>query len=210
MAMKAKAAIIALALFSAAACAQAGDFEGFNVGLGLGYVHPEITYDDNASGHYQWDKNGFAPLVDAAYHKAINDKWLIGVGLTYDLTNTNAGTESALWGPVETKLKEHFSAYIQPTYVLDSESAVFAKVGYHSMKVEAVGQPGSSWLDDKFHVQGIGYGIGYKRFINSAFFIQAEFQFVDYEKKSFGDGLGSVWDYQQKTTAGIFTAGYKF
>jgi opacity protein-like surface antigen len=208
--VKTTSAIAALALISAAACAQARDVEGFSIGLGLGYVQPKVTYDDNVSGHYRWDKVDFVPQVEAAYSKAINDKWLIGIGMTLDLANTHAGTQSALWGPVETTMKEHFSAYIQPTYALDESSAVFAKIGYHSVKVEAVGQPGANWLDDKFHIQGIGYGVGYKRFINDNFFVQAEVQFVDYRNKSFNDGFGYVWNYQQNTTAGILTAGFRF
>lgn len=208
--MKTKLAIIALALISGSAYAQSNEFEGFNVGLGLGYIQPKVTYTDNDSGHYQWDKNDFVLQVDAAYNKAINDKWLIGIGLAFDLNNTKAGTKSEGYGPVETTMKEHYSIYVQPTYVIDSSSAVFAKVGYHSIKVDAIGQPGSNWIDDKFHTQGIGYGIGYKKFINKAFFAQAEIQVVDYKNKSFTDEFGYNWNYEQKTTAGILTAGYKF
>lgn len=208
--MKTKLAVITLALISGSAYAQSNEFEGFNVGLGLGYVQPKVTYTDNNPGYYQWNKNDFVFQVDAAYNKAVNDKWLIGIGLTLDLNNTNAGTKSANYGPVETTMKEHHSIYIQPTYVIDNSSAVFAKVGYHSIKVDAIGQPGSNWFDDKFHTQGIGYAIGYKKIINKAFFAQAEILIVDYKNKSFTDGLGYNWNYQQKTTAGILTAGYKF
>lgn len=208
--MKAKSALVALALIPAAASAQANEFEGFNVGLGLGYVRPKVTYTDNISGHYHWNEGDWFAQVDAAYHKAISDKWLIGIGLAADLNNTNAGTRDETYGPVETTLKEHVSVYIQPTYLLDSSSAVFAKIGYHSVKVDAIGQPGANWIDDKIRTEGIGYGIGYKKFVSPDFFVQAEIQIVDYAKKTLNDGTGYVWEYQQKTTVGIFTVGYKF
>lgn len=208
--MKAKSAIIALALIPASASAQPNGFEGFDVGLGLGYVQPKVTFTDNISGHYQWAEGDWVAQVDGAYHTAINDKWLIGVGLTFDLNNTNAGTRNETYGPVETTLKEHVAVYIQPTYVVDRSSAVFAKIGYHSVKVDAIGQPGSFWIDDKIRTQGIGYGFGCKKLVSKDFFVQAEIQFVDYEKELTTEGTGYVWDYQQKTAAGIFTVGYKF
>lgn len=208
--MKAKLAILTLALISGVAHAEPNAFEGFNAGLGLGYVQPYVKYTDNLGGYYKWDERDFVPQVDLGYTKAINDKWLVSIGVNADLSKTNAGTTSATYGPVETKIKDHVSVYLQPTYVIDSASAAFAKIGYHTAKVDAIGQPGANWIDDKFRAHGIGYGAGYKRFITDHFFAQAEIQRVDYEKKSFMDGTGYAWDYRQKTTAGILTLGYQF
>lgn len=206
--MKTKLAIITLVLIPASA--QANGFEGFNVGLGVGYVQPKVTYTDNNAGYYQWDKSDYVFQVDAEYDKAISDKWLIGIGVSMDLNDTNAGIQSMGYGPVEASLKDHYAVYLQPTYMLDSSSAVFAKIGYHTIKVNAIGLPGAGWLDDKFRTQGIGYGLGYKRFIGKNFFAQAEIQVVDYDDKLLTNNAGYNWNYQQKTTAGIFTAGYQF
>ncbi|MDR3391030.1 MAG: outer membrane beta-barrel protein [Sulfuriferula sp.] len=206
--MKTKLAIITLALIPT--LAQANEFEGFNVGLGVGYVQPKVTYTDNISGYYQWDKSDYVFQVDAGYDKAISDKWLIGIGVSMDLNNTNAGTQNAAYGPIEAMLKEHYAVYLQPTLMIDNTSAVFAKIGYHAIKVNAIGLPGARWLDDKFRTQGIGYGIGYKRFVSKKLFAQAEIQVVDYDDKLLTDNAGYNWSYQQKTTAGILTLGYKF
>lgn len=208
--MKVNLAVIALALLPVSAYAQSNEFEGFNVGLGVGYVQPKVTYTDNNAGYYRWNEEDFVPQVEAAYGMALNDRWLVGIGFAIDLGKTNAGTKSEAYGPVETTMKDHYSIYVQPTYAIDGASAVFARIGYHAIKVDAIGQPGAAWLDDKFRTRGIGYGLGYKRFISNGFFLQAEVQFVNYESRSFNDGLGYVWDYEQKTTAAIFTAGYKF
>lgn len=207
--MKTKYFIFTLALISGSAYAQSSGFEGFNVGLGLGYVQPDVVYTDNLSGYYKWEKNDLVVHIDASYHKAINATWLVGIGLTSDLNDTNAGTKSEAYGPVETTLKKHRSIYIQPTYAIDGASAAFAKIGRHSIRVNGIGQPGSFWIDDIFSTHGIGYGAGYKKLINKNFFAQAEIQIVDYKDKSFSDG-GIEWAYKQKTAAGIFTAGYKF
>ena len=172
------------------------------------YVQPKVTFSDNTSGYYRWNESDYVLEADAAYNKAINDKWLIGIGLTVDLNKTKAGTKTESYGPVATSLKHHYSIYLQPTYVIDDASAVFAKIGYHTIRVEAIGQP-AYWIDDKLNTEGVGYGIGYKRFFSKNFFAQGELQFVDYHTKSFVDGTYR-WEYQQKTAAGIISVGYKF
>jgi hypothetical protein len=210
--MKTMLVLAALALSCATACAQTSAFEGFNVGLGAGYVKPDVKYSDSTShvgNSYNWDDSDWVFQVDAAYNAAVNDKWLVGFGFTLDLNDTNAGTQTQFYGPVKVTIKEHGSIYLQPTYVLDGASAVFAKIGYHSMKVEAIGNQ-FNWTDDKFHAQGVGYGIGYKRFINKNFYVQAEVQIVDYGNQTDANSSGVSWKYQQKTTAGIVSVGYKF
>jgi hypothetical protein len=205
-------AMAALALSSAVAHAQTAGFEGFNVGLGAAYVKPDISYTDSTNHvgkDYNWTDSDWVFQVDAAYHTAVNDKWLVGIGLTFDLNDTDAGTRSQYYGPVKATMKQHGSVYVQPTYVLDASSAVFAKVGYHSIKVETTGNQ-FNWTDDKFSTQGFGYGIGYKRFISKNVYVQAEIQVVDYGSQSDANNSGVSWKYQQKTTAGILTLGYKF
>jgi len=192
---------------------QASDFEGFTVGLGVGYVKPEVKYTDNSNNpgkNYKWDNSDSVFQVSANYDNTINDQWLVGIGLTYDLNNTNAGTETSGYGPVETFIKDHRSVYVQPTFILDSSSAVFATLGLHQGRVNALGKNGAFWVDDKFQVHGIGYGVGYKKIINTNIIVQAELQVVDYKDKTLHDNTGYVWAYEQKTSTGIFTVGYKF
>jgi len=199
--------VLALVLGLVSIYAQANDFEGVNVGLGLGYSQPQIQYtDNNPAGKYLWSKNNIIYRFDASYNLALNEKWLLGFGATYD-SFLHAGTQDKTYGPVTGYIKDHRSIYLQPTYVLDNSSAVFAKVGYHEARVNTLGKPTASWVDDKFNVYGTGYGLGYKRLLNERFFAQAEVQFVGYGNKSMG---GGSWHYKQKTTDLIFTAGYKF
>lgn len=50
-----------------------------------------MIYTDSNLGRLDWNKSDAATQVGAAYHWPINDKWLLGVGVTYDLNDTNAG-----------------------------------------------------------------------------------------------------------------------
>ena len=203
--MKAQPLFSGLILLSLSGYAQASDLEGFNIALGLGYVQPKINYADNSGGAYQWDRRSVVPRVSATYNFAVNDKWLMGAGVEFDLDKVDAGTTSAMWGPVKASMSEHTSAYIQPAYSLDDTSTVFVKVGYHTVKVNTPPQPGANWIEDIFHATGIGYGIGYNKFINKNLFIQAEIQQVNYQSKGY-----SSYAYWQKTTSETVSIGYKF
>lgn len=195
----------ALVLMSLSASSHANEFDGFNAGLGLSYVKPEVVYTDDFSGYGKWNDASVIAMIDIGYNKSINADWLLGIGMTYDLTETDAGSDYP-YGPVETTLKDHYSVYIQPTYTINATSAVIAKVSYHSMRVEANGKP-PEWIDDRFKVNGVGYGIGYKQLLNDNFYIQAEIQVVDYKDKILE---GGEWAYQQKTKSAIISAGYNF
>ena len=203
-------AFAGLAFIPVLTMAQSSQFEGLNLGLGLGVIQPKVRYTDSESGRSDWKKTSLVPQMDISYHKALNEKWLLGVGLTGDLAKTSAGTENQDYGSVKTSLKKHYSAYIQSTYALDNSLAAFAKIGYHSAQVNAIGQSGANWIDDIFRTQGISYGAGVKKALNNNFYVQAELQYVDYRNKNFHDLYGYEWHYKQRTVGAIITLGYKF
>lgn len=205
--MKKSSTLALLALISTAATAQANDFEGLNVALGLAYVHPQINYTDDFGAHYQWDKNDTVAQLSATYNFVLSKAWLLGVGAGVDLGTTDAGIKSEMWGPVKATMKEHANIYIQPAYILDNTSTVFAKIGYHTVQISTPPEPGAGWIEDKFHVDGVGYGIGYNKFISNNLFFQAEIQQVDYKDKKIS---GGNWFYTQKSTSGVISLGYKF
>lgn len=206
--MKAKLTLVVLALLPGTVCAQSESFAGFNIGLGLGYTEPEITYAD-AVDSIRWDDGDYMLQADVAYDYAIDSAWLLGAGVSFDLADTDAGTRDECCGPVEAQLTNHYSVYLKPSFVVDSASSVFLKVAYDETKVEAVGVP-TDWIDDFFHAQGIGYSLGYKRLLDQNFFFQGEIKAVSYNDKQFVDESAFRWWYKQKTLSLIVTAGYQF
>lgn len=205
--MKRNIAII-FALASTSVYAESSNFEGFEAGLSLGYVNADMVYTDSNSDRLDWDKNDAVVQLGAAYHWPINDDWLIGLGATYDLNDTNAGTQTYNNENIRAELQNHTSIYLQPTYVIDDTSAVFAKIGYHKARTKVTG-PSTVWTDDNVSVEGFGYGLGYKRLIQNNMFIQGEFLFVNYDDESLISGPLS-YEYKQKARYAVITLGYRF
>lgn len=205
--MKRNIAII-LALASTSVYAESSNFEGFEAGLGLGYVNADMVYTDSNPDRLDWDENDVVVQLGAAYHWSINDDWLIGLGATYDLNDTDAGTQTYRNENIRAELQNHNSIYLQPTYVIDDTSAVFAKIGYHKARTKVTG-PSTVWADDNVSVEGFGYGLGYKRLIQNNLFIQGEFLFVNYDDESLISGALS-YEYKQKARSAVVTLGYRF
>jgi hypothetical protein len=180
----------------------------------------KVSYNDGAGGSAEahvadigGNDVGFG--LDLSYAFAIDNNFLIGLGFTYGLNETDAGTVA---GILKFKSEDQRSVYIQPTYVFNNSFAAFGKLGYYEMDGKATLTQdlfvnGESYgiaagsLTKKF--EGIGYGFGLKGLINQNTYIQAEVQFIDYESEG-GGSTASVASFSPETVSGIISVGYKF
>ncbi len=206
-----KKTLLALSLVAATqtAFAQASNFEGLSIGLGLAAVGVDTKYQDTDDFNLKVGQTNVIPVIDLSYAYAVDSKFLVGVGATYDLKDAKSGSASVPdYASITLKAKSHYSIYVQPTYLMTNNTALFAKVGYHSMKgtAEIVCD---DCTNDSLKFKGIGYGAGIKTFLDKNIFVQAEIQVVDYKKKSLADD-DFTWSYKPKSTAGILSVGYKF
>lgn len=206
--MKKIIAVCAFVIFSSVASAQSSNFEGLSIGVGLSYAQPKIMEsDDTGNTPYTWNKADTVPQLNFAYNFALNNKWLLGVGGSYDLSKLNAGTTQGSSGLVKATLDEHSSFYLQPTFTLTEKSAIYAKVASHEVKVETVG---AGWITDRFRTRGLGYGLGYTRFLGKNVFVQGEVQVVNYQDTRFEvSGTKVLYKLPEENIAQI-TLGYKF
>ncbi len=112
--------------------------------------------------------------------------------------------------------------------MINKDSAFFAKVGRHYAKSEVSSAGTGSLLytgafgdsPSKNNVEGWGYGLGLKTFLNSNFYVQAEAGIVEYDRVNLPfilDGVnydavgGSApSSIKQKTTNATISVGYKF
>ena len=182
------------------------------------------------------DQTNVIPGVDLNYGFAMGNNFVLGLGATYDFSKTKTGGftsnyeingEDATF-TIDSNLKDHYSLYIQPTYVINKDSAMFAKVGRHYAKssvksaggfiVEgvSVGLLGNDvTVSEK--IEGWGLGLGLKTFLTSNLFVQLEGGVVEYDKinlpfrliedSSYDDNTGS---HKVKTTNATISVGYKF
>lgn len=178
------------------------DFTGFSAGLGAAVSGGEATYS-NKDGSSSLGKRSILAVVDLGYSYQIDPLWGIGVGATYDINKAKFGETSSATSQSKVEGKNHYSVYLQPFVVVSPSTAVFAKVGYHSIKMVA---KETNKPDFSKKTNGIGYGLGVKTLIADNFYVQAEAGVVDYSKKT-GSNNNSL---RLKSTTGMLSVGYKF
>lgn len=206
--MKKKLLALSLAMSATTAFAQASSFEGVSVGFGISAVGTNTKVSDNEGAGFTLGKDTVVPSIDLSYTKAVDAKFLVGVGVTYDLSKTKSGELGAYGETIGLEGKNHYSVYVQPQYLLNNSTAIFAKLGYHQMKGSITGDYAANFTSEKYN--GVGYGVGIKSFIDKNLFVQVEGQIVDFKQKSFDYGDGYIVSYKPKASAGIITIGYKF
>jgi opacity protein-like surface antigen len=184
------------------------------------------------------DQTNVIPGIDLNYGFALGNNFVLGIGAAYDFSKTKTGGfnfNGYIYGEdstitLDSELKNHYSLYVQPTYVINKDSAFFAKVGRHYAKSEVSSTGTGSFYAGAFgdsprknNVEGWGYGLGLKTFLNSNFYVQAEAGIVEYDRVNLPfnfeglnyddineDGEPTSSSIKQKTTNATISVGYKF
>jgi len=202
--MKAKSTVIAMAFIAlpctAYSASDSGVLSRFSIGIGVASVGSDVTASaGGVSGTV--GETSTVGLIDLAYTFPAYQKFGVGIGGTYDFNKTKAGEVTDGTDTFSLSGKDHYSFYVQPYYAFNTQTAVFAKLGYNSIKGEAE----LSGMSDSTTFQGIGYGLGLKTFVDPHLFVEVEASWVDYNNKDIS-GL----NIKPKSHSGIFTIGYKF
>ena len=216
------ALMISLIAMPTFAYSQAKNFAGPSLAGTGGKVSntTKINYNDGAGGSAEahvadigGNDVGFG--LDLSYAFAIDNNFLIGLGFTYGLNDTDAGTVASI---LKFKVEDQRSIYIQPTYAFNNSFAAFGKLGYHQMDGKAtltqnlfINNQNYGLAAGSFSAEfkGIGYGFGLKGLINQNTYIQAEVQYVDYDSEG-GGSANNVASFKPETVSGIISIGYKF
>jgi opacity protein-like surface antigen len=227
--------------FAGPSLALSGSYVGGSSAFKTGETFGLLSGGDGIDSKFG-DQTNVIPGVDLNYGFAMGNNFVLGLGATYDFSKTKTGGftsnyfingEDATF-TIDSNLKNHYSLYIQPTYVINKDSAMFAKVGRHYAKssVKSAGgfiftEEGSSYLvgllgDDKTvskNIEGWGFGLGLKTFLTSNLFVQLEGGIVEYDKINLpfsfdvvesGIVLDNTGSHKIKTTNAMVSVGYKF
>ena len=208
-----KLSAIALLATSTSLMAQTKSFEGPSIGIFAGAIGAEA--DGSVTGTAT---NGSGSLgkvsgiagVDLAYGFAGG---ALAVGATYvpmkAKFGSGSGNDTTSGTSITGELKNHYTIYIQPTYVVNKDSALFAKVLYAHADIKTTNTASAS-----SDVDGWGGGVGLKTFLTPTTFIQVEGNYTDYDKingrKNNGGGGTTVVNADLKTVQALITLGYKF
>jgi hypothetical protein len=216
------ALMISLIAMPTFAFSQAKNFAGPSLAVTGGKISSttKVNYNDGAGGSAEahvadigGNDVGFG--LDLSYAFAIDNNFLIGLGFTYGLNDTDAGTVASI---LKFKIEDQRSVYIQPTYAFNNSFAAYGKIGYHEMDGKATLTQNLFINNQNYGLaagsasgefKGIGYGFGLKGLINQNVYIQAEVQYVDYDSEG-GGSDNNVGSFKPETVSGIISIGYKF
>lgn len=220
-----KLSAIALLASSTSLMAQSKSFEGASFGVFGAIAGAEVDgkSDTTAGTSGQTATSGSGSIgkvtpvagLDLSYAFATGPTSVIGLGVSYiplkaELGVGNSGDTSS-GGSLNVELKDHISIYLQPTFVVNKDSAVFVKLNYSMADLKASGQNARVTSGD---IEGWGGGIGLKTFLTPNAFIQVEANYTEYDTvkgtKTNSNGRITTVSGEPKIAQGIITLGYKF
>ncbi len=146
------------------------------------------------------DRNFVIGSIDLDYAQKINNEWNMSYGINYipgkgkigdvSRADTNLGAAGASTSGTATakgELSKHITLYVEPTYMINPTSGVYAKLGYvHAdldIKTTTVIADGGT-LNESVSVKGVQYGIGYKTAISKNMYAKIEGTLNDYKEIS--------------------------
>jgi outer membrane immunogenic protein len=206
--VKISALVLAMAgIFATSANAQsakANAWEGAygQVGVGYGSFTPKIgngstdkviglgpTYA-NVTASASNVNTGTANL-SAGYNFGINSDYILGVGVSYypgasssapgTFTFTTPGGTPLQSGPATYNVKNLYSVFLSPGYVIDKDRLAYLKVGYTGA---TIGLNGPTLSYSTINLTGYTLGLGYKQMITQSLYMLGEFNYAGYSNKT--------------------------
>ena len=191
-----KLSAIALLASSTSLMAQSKNFAGASVGISGGMAGVEISGSSTDStsattGSGSFGKITAVPSVNINYGFEAGSNFVFGVGADYipgDVKfGTNAFSDTSTVGSqtdsVNGKLKDIYSVYVTPTYVINKDSALYAKLGYIHGDVNLTSASSKivigSYSKD---LEGWTYGIGSKTMLTNNLYLTVEGTYTEFDK----------------------------
>ena len=220
-----KLSAIALLASSTSLMAQTKSFEGASIGVFGAIAGAEVEGKANTtagtSGQTATSGSGSLGKVtpvgglDLSYAFATGTNSLIGLGVSYIPVKAEIGIgksdDASSGGSLDVELKDHVTIYLQPTFAVNKDSAVFVKLNYSMADVKSSGQNARVTSGD---IEGWGGGIGLKTFLTPNAFMQVEANYTEYDSvtgtRTNSHGRTTTVSGDPKIAQGIITLGYKF
>lgn len=183
--------------------------DNYNIGLSGSYGKFEASGSETKDS-IKKNRSGDAEFPFASifveYNKTMSKEWDVAFGLDYiplsteiedrSDTQTNNMTSNDVTGTRNAKLdlKNHLTAYIQPSYNLGNGLAVFGKVGYShaDLEIKTTNLSNSGTLNKKDDLEGYLVGIGMQKNIDKTLFVRLEANYTDYDSVTYTNSSGTV------------------
>ena len=182
--------------------------DNFNIGLSGAYGSFEASGSetkDNVKKNKSGDAEFPFASIFAEYNKTMSKEWDVAFGLDYipfsaeidDRSQTNSdlndGTTTTGTRKATLDLKNHITAYIQPSYNLGDGFAVFGKAGFShaDLKISSTGLTTDGTLNKDDKLQGYLAGIGIQKNIDKTMFVRFEGNYTDYDTVTYTNSEGT-------------------
>ena len=182
--------------------------DNYNIGLSGSYGNFEASGSETKDS-VKKNKSGEAEFPFASifveYNKTMSKEWDVAFGLDYipfsaeiddrSQTNSDLIVSSTITGTRKATLdlKNHFTAYIQPSYNLGNGLAVFGKAGFShaDLEISSTGLSSDGTLNSKDKLQGYLAGIGIQKNIDKTMFVRFEGNYTDYDTVTYTNSEGT-------------------
>ena len=225
-----KLSAIALLASSTSLMAQSKNFAGASIGLSLSAVGAEISGNSTSSAGGTSGTNATSgsigkvaeiAAIDASYGFAMSNNSVFVVGATYtpgkakagtgNYTDTNTGTDSeSNTGTLSVEVKDPYTIYVAPTYVVGNNSALYAKLGYSKADINVNATGGAALTAKPNDLEGWTYAIGSKTLLTNNVYVGVEASITDYDAISATRATNVNTSADVKVAQGTITLGYKF
>jgi opacity protein-like surface antigen len=182
--------------------------DNYNIGLSGSYGNFEASGSetkDSITKNRSGDADFPFASIFVEYNKTMSKEWDVAFGLDYipfsaeidsrSQANSDRSGENVVTGnrSATIDLKNHLTAYIQPSYNLGSGLAVFGKVGFShaDLKVSSSGLSSDGTLNNDDKLQGYLAGIGIQKNIDKTMFVRFEGNYTDYDTVTYTNSEGT-------------------
>jgi opacity protein-like surface antigen len=176
-------------------------FAGLSGSVGIGYDSAKDSITDSV-GTGNSKENNWVSVLDLSYGIIASKDLVFSLGGTYSLKNSETKGED-----FDTKLKNRYSIYLEPTYLLNQNTGIFLNLSYNKAKMSAAADDGVTLSED---VDAFGYGVGIKNFVDKNLFVKAQVNYVKYGSHNTTASDGEATTISPKTTTALISVGYKF
>ena len=223
-----KLSAIALLASSTSLMAQSKSFEGASLGISVSAIGAEIS-GSGTTGNGSATTNSTSgsigkvaeiAAIDASYGFAIGPNGLISVGATYTPGKAKAGSGTytdgnsvgAQSGKLSVELKDPYTIYIAPTYVISKDAALYAKVGFSHVDLNVTATDAANLSTKPSDLDGWTYAIGSKTMLTPNLYLGVEASITDYDTISATKTVDTTSNINAdvKVVQGVVTLGYKF
>jgi hypothetical protein len=226
-----KLSAIALLASSTSLMAQSKNFAGASLGLSVSAVGAEIAGSSTSSTGGASSVNSSSgsigkvaeiAAIDASYGFAMGTNSVFVVGATYTPGKAKAGSGnytdnnrsdnggSSDTGTLSVEVKDPYTIYVAPTYVVGNNSALYAKLGYSKADVNVNATGGAALTAKPNDLEGWTYAIGSKTLLTNNVYVGVEASVTDYDSIRATRATGVNINADAKVAQGTITLGYKF